>query len=420
MPLPTTRVVTGHYVSPATGANATGRIVLAPYPGVWTDETGDQVLAGGATLTLVDGAFSQALVTTDASGVEPATGRLWIAEERITGLPYRRRVFELPTGVGSIDITDLVIADPAGAGYVRGPTGPVGPQGPEGPAGATGPPGADGSEAVAEAYTDAAIAAEVTRANAAYETPAGAQAKATAAQSAATSTAASALAAHEADSTSVHGIADTSALETTTGAAAKVSTHAGATDPHGDRAWATGQFYPLASGTALDGYLGDALNRITALETRMTAAEAEVRAAVKTADESVTGSTTLQDDDHLALSVVAGGWYAIEAHLDVEADPAADITIGWSAPASAVLSWTETGISAGNTGNIGSIKQSRLDVATSSGVGIVAAGSTVRPAGVLRVAATAGTLQLRWAQTVSSGTPTTLKTGSWLRLTRIA
>ncbi|MDH2425793.1 hypothetical protein, partial [Sphaerisporangium sp. TRM90804] len=47
-----------------------------------------------------------------------------------------------------------------------------------------------------------------------------------------------AVAAHEADTTAVHGIADTSALETTSGATAKVSAHAGASDPHGDRAHA--------------------------------------------------------------------------------------------------------------------------------------------------------------------------------------
>lgn len=51
-------------------------------------------------------------------------------------------------------------------------------------------------------------------------------------------TAASAIAAHEADTTNVHGIADTSALETSSGAAAKVSAHAVASDPHGDRAYA--------------------------------------------------------------------------------------------------------------------------------------------------------------------------------------
>ncbi|WP_284579362.1 hypothetical protein [Streptomyces sp. 2P-4] len=84
-----------------------------------------------------------------------------------------------------------------------------------------------------------------------------------------------------------------------------------------------------------------------------------ILAAVKTADEQVTSNIVLQDDDHLALTVAAGATYALDAYLDVEADPAADITLGWSAPAGATLPWTESGISAGNAGNIGSIKQSR-------------------------------------------------------------
>lgn len=148
MPLPTTRVVTGHYVNPATGADQTGRIIFAPYPGVWTDEGGEQILTGGTTVDLVAGAFSVTLVTTDAAGVEPATGRLWIVEERLgSNLPYRRRAFELGAGVGSIDLTELVVADPAAAGYIRGPEGPSGPAGPAGATGATGttgPPGDTG------------------------------------------------------------------------------------------------------------------------------------------------------------------------------------------------------------------------------------------------------------------------------------
>lgn len=51
-------------------------------------------------------------------------------------------------------------------------------------------------------------------------------------------TASSAVNAHAGVTTSVHGIANTAALETTTGATAKVTAHTGATDPHGDRAYA--------------------------------------------------------------------------------------------------------------------------------------------------------------------------------------
>lgn len=440
MPLPTTRVVTGHYVNPTTGADATGRIVLTPYPGVWTDETGGQVLTGGATLTLTAGAFSQALVTTDASGVEPASGRLWLLEERIDGRPYRKRAFALDAGVGSIDITDLVDADPGDVTYVRGATGPTGATGPAGPTGATGPQpplGAAGAGAdIALRSTDPTTTNSrtptvhatshgsggsdpVTPAAIGAETPAAAQSKADAAQAAAESTASSALGVHAADTTAVHGIADTSVLETTTGSAAKVTTHTGASDPHGDRAWATGQFYPLASGNALDGYINDALTRITDLETRATALEAETRTAVKTADEVVSASTSLQDDDHLVLSVVANGWYEVSLFIDTEGDPAGDLTMGWTIPAGAALSWTENGVSAGNTNNIGSVKLGRNDGATASGVGIIAAGSVVLPRGILRVSSTAGNIQFRWAQTAAAGT-TTIKTGSMLKLTRIA
>lgn len=48
---------------------------------------------------------------------------------------------------------------------------------------------------------------------------------------------ASELGAHETDTTSVHGITDTAALETQSGATGKVSTHTAASDPHGDRAF---------------------------------------------------------------------------------------------------------------------------------------------------------------------------------------
>lgn len=51
--------------------------------------------------------------------------------------------------------------------------------------------------------------------------------------------AAAALALHEADTTAVHGITDTAGLETSVGAAAKVTAHTGAADPHGDRAFTT-------------------------------------------------------------------------------------------------------------------------------------------------------------------------------------
>ncbi|MFJ9985303.1 hypothetical protein ACIQUD_14945 [Streptomyces globisporus] len=67
----------------------------------------------------------------------------------------------------------------------------------------------------------------------------------------------------------------------------------------------------------------------------------------------------------------------------------------------------------------GSIRLTRYDLGTSIGVGITAAGLIVAPLGTL-TAGTDGALTLQWAQAVSSATPTVLKAGSWLRLTRTA
>ncbi|MEV7584377.1 hypothetical protein [Streptomyces erythrochromogenes] len=146
----TTRTIIGTYTNPATQQPATGRIVLYTLPAVWTDADGGEILAGGGTFEVANGQLSQPLVVTDGAGVEPATGRYWVYEERLDDLPYRRRVFELPTGDGSpIKVAAIIDANPAQAGYtpVEGPPGPAGPTGatgPAGPAGPTGPAGATG------------------------------------------------------------------------------------------------------------------------------------------------------------------------------------------------------------------------------------------------------------------------------------
>lgn len=140
MPLPTTRTVFYQYTNTVTGQPRSGSVVFTPVPDRWTDSSGEQLLAGGHEVELVAGAFSQALVTVDAAGVEPVTGRLWRVEERLDGLPIRAHHIALTTGDGSpISLDKLVPADPGAVGYtpVEGPIGPEGPEGPPGPQGAS-------------------------------------------------------------------------------------------------------------------------------------------------------------------------------------------------------------------------------------------------------------------------------------------
>ncbi|MFC8273762.1 hypothetical protein ACFUJR_14815 [Streptomyces sp. NPDC057271] len=425
--------VTGTYVH-ADGTPFKGKLLFRPEPAILTSATHGVLLLGTIEATLDEqGAVSVTLLATDDPDVTP-TGWTYRVTERWYDAPGRSYPLSLPLAAPAVDLADVaptaaaegeytVVTGPAGPTGATGPagpegptgatgaTGPTGPAGPEGPQGETGPQpelGAAGAGAnialrstdptTTNSRTPTAHATShgsgggdpVTPASIGAETPAGAQSKADAAQTAAA-----------------------------TDATSKVSAHTAATDPHGDRAYGDAAYYPMTSGNTLNGFIDDALNRVQALENRATALEAETLVAAKTADESVTNNT-LQDDDHLFIAVAAGGWYAVDLYLDVEADPAADFSMGWSVPAGAVMSWTEGGVSAGNANNIGSIKLQRNDEATSSGVGVIAAGSAVCPRGVLRVGGTAGTLQFRWAQTTTNAIPTVLKTGSWLRLTRIA
>ena len=56
--------------------------------------------------------------------------------------------------------------------------------------------------------------------------------------------------------------------------------------------------------------------------------------AVKTADETVSNSDVLQDDDHLSVTVVSGKYYHIKVYLRVTSNTAMDFRWAFSAPGS--------------------------------------------------------------------------------------
>lgn len=171
--------------------------------------------------------------------------------------------------------------------------------------------------------------------------------------------------------------------------------------------------------TTVNSYITDALNRIASLETRMTSAEAETVTAYKAADESRTSTVTLTDDLHLTIPVATSAVYAIEAFLLVEGDPAADIALTFAGPASSTGGWAPVAATLSTSDGTGSLRLTKFSFGTSSTMGITAAGLVVLPHGALITAGTAGTLKLQWAQAVTSATPTVLRAGSWLRLSRL-
>lgn len=143
------------------------------------------------------------------------------------------------------------------------------------------------------------------------------------------------------------------------------------------------------------------------------------RTVDKPVDEPVTASTVLQDDDHLTMTVTAGGRYAVDAMLAVDGDPAADLLLTIAAPPGSTGYWTPGAVTLGVSDGTGSIRLTRYAPGASIGVGITAAGLIVAPLGTITAGAT-GTLSVQWAQNVSSATPTILRAGSWLRVTRTA
>lgn len=146
---------------------------------------------------------------------------------------------------------------------------------------------------------------------------------------------------------------------------------------------------------------------------------------VKSATESVTSSTTLQDDNELFAPVAANAVYDVFLHLlhDSDATAAGDIKIGWSGPSGATMNW---GVHGANTSDTSSTTVTASNMQTRN-IGETAAfgggdstGTTAYARGVLYTSATAGTLQLRWAQETSNAVATQVRAQSVLTVRRIA
>lgn len=142
------------------------------------------------------------------------------------------------------------------------------------------------------------------------------------------------------------------------------------------------------------------------------------RTFAKPTDRSFT-TTSLQADEHLACPLTAGGQYAVDAMLVASGDPAADLLLTLAGPSGSTGHWTPGGITLGVSDGTGSIRLTRYDIGQSIGVGITAAGLIVAPLGTITAGAD-GLLAVQGAQASASGTPTLLRAGSWLRVTRTA
>ncbi|MCZ4506952.1 hypothetical protein O3Q52_01750 [Streptomyces sp. ActVer] len=297
MPFPDgtpTKLVRLTVTSPAGGGAASGTVRLSPnVPAIVIDGTPVQ-FTGGGTYQLDDqGRLAVGetegveLLDNSAAGSNPA-GWLWHAIINPSGGQPRDFYFTLAGAPDEVDLAELQELDPDTPDYVAvpGPTGPVGPQGATGATGVTGPGGAAGVQGeqgeVGPTGPTGATGAQGPKGDTGDTGPqpalgaAGAGADIALRSTDPTTTNSRTPTAHKTS----HATGGSDAIapadigaETAGTATSAITTHAGATDPHGDRSWADTKFATTANlgvlntaVTDLDGFVQDCLTRVTAIE----------------------------------------------------------------------------------------------------------------------------------------------------------
>ena len=144
--------------------------------------------------------------------------------------------------------------------------------------------------------------------------------------------------------------------------------------------------------------------------------------ARKTADQTVNNSSTLVNDTHLVLAVLANEVWVVNAYLMYDSGTIPDIKFAWTVPAGATISWgaisSDTG--AANWANIGS----PVALATTGSMAFSCLGAgTIQGAiltGIAVIGGTAGNVQLQWAQNTANASDTKVRLNSALVGNRVA
>ncbi len=143
------------------------------------------------------------------------------------------------------------------------------------------------------------------------------------------------------------------------------------------------------------------------------------RRAYKTSDQSVTASTALVNDNNLFFPVLAGEVWQFEidvfATLSVtgpsNSPPSSGLKAAFTVPAGCTVQWA----SVDNTQIPQTVSGTGTTISSSSSTG----NYMTKLIGQVIVGSTAGTVQMQFAQSVSTATATTLKAGSSLVATRM-
>jgi hypothetical protein len=137
---------------------------------------------------------------------------------------------------------------------------------------------------------------------------------------------------------------------------------------------------------------------------------------IKSADESVTSSTTIQDDNELILPVGVSEVWQFLFNLLIVGNTTGDIKFSYTQPAGAVttmgVTYENAAAAAGYRAVL--VNPSETDMANNTTQRVVPLG------GVIVNSTNAGNLTLQWAQNTSDGTATTIRKYSTLWAARLA
>jgi hypothetical protein len=262
MPLPagveTVTVSSGEPLTLPDGTLLEGFLVFTG-PDLVTIGGDDLVLGGGVRAQLIGGEFSVELVATDATGMSP-TGWTYEVRAELKNAPSWRRYISLPKATPAVVLADILVPDPVAGEYAT--LAPV-----------------DQFLAKAENLDDLP-SASAARTNLGL----GGAAVLDVGTTAGTVVAGDDARLSDARTPTAHADSHASdgddpvtpasiGAEPSGTADTAVAAHAGATDPHGDRAWADGKFATILVVTALsgdvttlDGFVQDCLTRVAAIE----------------------------------------------------------------------------------------------------------------------------------------------------------
>jgi hypothetical protein len=149
------------------------------------------------------------------------------------------------------------------------------------------------------------------------------------------------------------------------------------------------------------------------------------RIKIKTTNEYVTNSTTLQNDNELVVSLEAGHLFEVELMAIVEGTYNSDFKCDWvvSGGVSQItqrvcIGGTDQGTSPIYDTN-GNFSARNLNIASTYHGGNAGSYGSSIVERFLVTTTTAGTLQFRWAQATAVAEDTYLKTGSYIKVSRV-